>query len=70
MLNKEKKVQPTSKSGNDAKPFVSGSLPDDSELEDWLFDGYERNSKNMERLKIGRVVRDRIAQKLNSGNDR
>lgn len=24
MLNKEKKVQPTSKSGNDAKPIVSG----------------------------------------------
>ena len=24
MLNKEKKVHPTSKSGNDAKPFVSG----------------------------------------------
>lgn len=23
MLNKEKKVQPTSKSGNDAKPFVT-----------------------------------------------
>ena len=27
MLNEEKKVQPTSKSGNDAKPFVSGALP-------------------------------------------
>lgn len=25
MLNKEKKVQPTSKSGNDAKPIVTGS---------------------------------------------
>jgi len=25
MLNKEKKVQPTSKSGNDAKPIVSRS---------------------------------------------
>ena len=25
MLNKEKKVQPTSESGNDAKPIVSGS---------------------------------------------
>jgi hypothetical protein len=49
---------------------VSGALPDDSELEDWLFDGYERNEKNLERLKIGKVVRDRIAQNLNSGNDR
>ena len=27
MLNKEKKVQPTSESGNAAKPVVSGSLP-------------------------------------------
>ena len=27
MLSKEKKVQPTSKSGNDAKPIVSGLLP-------------------------------------------
>ncbi len=28
MFNKEKKVEPTSKSGNDAKPIVSGSCPD------------------------------------------
>ena len=27
MLNKEKTVEPTSKSGNDTKPIVSGSLP-------------------------------------------
>ena len=51
MLNKEKNVQPTSESGNDAKPIVSGSLPiseDDirTAADEWVFETNGMNWSN------------------------
>lgn len=47
---------------------VISSLPDDSELKDWLFEGDGMTAKNKERLLIGRVVRNNIERKLRERN--
>src|SRR5690349_3835782 len=39
-------------------------LPTDSDLEDWVMDGYAMTDKNKERLRVARLVRNKIVKLL------